>query len=100
MHPADPDDPDDGAPRSTHTPVLSDRHDRGVAVGQIYEVTIADEISRPVIGANGVCKLGDADMRLPGARKAERYRVRVIAVGVNQWTGRMEATVQKLAGPL
>ncbi len=72
----------------------------GVAVGQVYEVTIADEISRPVIGANGVCKLGDADMRLPGARKGERYRVRVLALGVNSWTGRMEATVQKLAGPL
>ena len=72
----------------------------GVTVGQVYEVTIADEISRPVIGANGVCKLGDADMRLPGARKGERYRVRVLALGVNRWTGRMEATVQKLAGPL
>jgi len=35
-----------------------------------------------------------------GAHKGERYRVRVLAVGINQWTGRMEATVQKLAGPL
>ena len=62
--------------------------------------TIVDEISRPVIGANGVCMLGGADMRIAGAHKGERYRVRVLAVGVNQWTGRMEATVQKLAGPL
>ena len=44
--------------------------------------------------------LGGADMRIAGAHKGERYRVRVLAVGVNQWTGRMEATVQKLAGPL
>ena len=72
----------------------------GVAVGQVYEVVIADEISRPVIGQNGVCKVGDADMRLPGAHKGERYRVRVLALGINQWTGRLEATVQKLAGPL
>jgi hypothetical protein len=72
----------------------------GVAVGQIHEVVIADEISRPVIGHHGVCKLGDADMRLPGAHKGERYRVRVLALGINQWTGRLEATVQKLAGPL
>lgn len=98
MHPADPDDPASRTPPSR--PVLSDSSERGVTVGQIYEVTIVDEISRPVIGANGVCKLGDADMRIPGAHKGERYRVRVLAVGVNQWTGRMEATVQKLEGPL
>jgi hypothetical protein len=71
-----------------------------IAVGQVHEVTIVDEIERPVIGQYGVCKLGDADMRLPGARKGERYRVRVLALAVNQWTGRVEATVQKLAGPL
>ena len=95
MHPADPDD--HGAPAKS---VLSDSLERRVTVGHIYEVTIVDEISRPVIGANGVCKLGDADMRIPGAHKGERYRVRVLALGVNQWTGRLEATVQKLDGPL
>ena len=94
MHPDDPDE-------RTRTPkaVLSDSLER-IAVGQIYEVTIADEIERPVIGANGVCKLGGADMRIAGARKGERYRVRVLALGINQWTGRMEATVQKIEGPL
>ena len=86
MHPADPDD--HGAPAKS---VLSDSLERRVTVGHIYEV---------MIGANGVCKLGDADMRIPGAHKGERYRVRVLALGVNQWTGRMEATVQKLDGPL
>ena len=100
MHPADPTDHDEGAPHAKDTPVLSDSHDHHVIVGQIYEVTIADEIERPVIGANGVCKLGGADMRIAGARKGERYRVRVLALGVNQWTGRMEATVQKIEGPL
>lgn len=96
-----PDDHDDPASRALPSlPGLSDSHALGVKVGQIYEVTIADEISRPVIGALGVCKLGDADMRIPGAHKGERYRVRVLAVGVNQWTGRVEATVQKLDGPL
>ncbi len=92
-----PDDPDERAPPPK--PVLSDSQGR-VAVGHIYEVTIIDEIERPVIGANGVCMLGGADMRIPGARKGERYRVRVLAVGVNQWTGRLEATVQRLDGPL
>jgi len=95
MPPADPDDHGASA-----KPVPSDSPERGVTVGHIYEVTIVDEISRPVIGANGVCKLGDADMRIPGAHKGERYRVRVLAVGINQWTGRVEATVQKLDGPL
>ncbi len=94
MHPDDPD-----GPATPAEPVLSDSRER-VAVGRIYEVTIVDEISRPVIGANGVCMLGGADMRIAGAHKGERYRVRVLAVGINQWTGRMEATVQKLAGPL
>ena len=88
------------AARPTAPPPVPSASPPRVAVGQIHEVTIADEISRPVIGPHGVCKLGEADMRLPNARKGERYRVRVLALAVNEWTGRVEATVQKLAGPL
>jgi photosystem II stability/assembly factor-like uncharacterized protein len=68
-------------------------------IGQTYQITIAREIDAPVIGANGVTRIGDADVRIPGARTGEKYTVRVLALGTNPYTQRTEATIQKVSGP-
>jgi hypothetical protein len=68
-------------------------------VGETYEITILDEIDVPVIGANGVTRIGDADARIPNAKKGEQYSVKVISIGVNGFTKRKEAIIQRLAGP-
>jgi photosystem II stability/assembly factor-like uncharacterized protein len=68
-------------------------------VGETYEVTILNEIDVPMIGANGVSMIGDADVRIPNAKKGEQYSVKVISVGVNAFTKRKEAIIQKLSGP-
>jgi hypothetical protein len=70
-----------------------------VEVGKTYEITIAREIENPAIGANGVTRIGDADVRIPNAKVGERYKVKVLALGTNQFTQRTEATVQKVSGP-
>ncbi len=68
-------------------------------MGEVYEVTIQNEIDNPFIGLNGVGRLGDCDVCIPHAKKGERYTVRLVSVGRNSFTGRKEATVQKLSGP-
>ena len=71
----------------------------GVEVGQEYEITISNEIDNPFIGPNGVTRIGDADVRIPHARVGQKYRVRVLALGINQFTQRTEATIQTVSGP-
>jgi photosystem II stability/assembly factor-like uncharacterized protein len=71
----------------------------GVEVGHEYDITISNEIDNPFIGPNGVTRIGDADVRIPNARIGQKYRVRVLALGPNQFTQRTEATVQTVSGP-
>ncbi|MBV9895054.1 MAG: hypothetical protein JO020_12870, partial [Chloroflexi bacterium] len=71
----------------------------GVEVGQEYEITISNEIDNPFIGPNGVTRIGDADVRIPHAKVGQKYRVRVLALGTNQFTQRTEATIQTVSGP-
>jgi hypothetical protein len=46
-----------------------------------------------------VTRIGDADVRIPHATVGQKYRVRVLAAGTNQFTQRPEATIQRLSGP-
>jgi len=68
-------------------------------IGQEYEITITNQIDNPFIGPNGVTRIGDADVRIPNATVGQKYRVRVLALGMNQFTQRTEATIQTISGP-
>jgi hypothetical protein len=35
-------------------------------------------------------------VRIPNAKKGETYRVKILSIGMNNLTGRPEATIQKL----
>jgi len=70
-----------------------------VQVGEIYEITISNEIDSPFMGLYGLSRLGDCDVRIPHGKRGERYKVRLLSIGINSFTGRKEATIQKLAGP-
>ncbi|HEX6513261.1 MAG TPA: hypothetical protein VF157_13240 [Chloroflexota bacterium] len=86
--------PAPSAPPSTDSAAAGNGH--GPQIGQEYEIQIHAEIDIPFAGPNGVTRIGDADVRIPNAKKGEKYRVKVLALGPNPHTGRTEATVQKV----
>jgi len=65
-------------------------------IGETYEITIVEEIDNPFIGPNGVVRIGNVGVRIPNAKKGETYRVKILSIAMNNFTGRPEATIQKL----
>ncbi|MBV8084772.1 MAG: hypothetical protein JO247_08150 [Chloroflexi bacterium] len=68
----------------------------GPQIGQEYEIEIQNEMDIPFLGPNGLSRILDHDVRIPNAKRGEKYRVKVLAVGTNNYTGRPEATIQKV----
>ena len=85
-----------GHPRGSVTTAGPGGQPEDAQIGQTYEITIVEEIDSPFIGPNGVVRIGNVGVRIPKAKKGETYRVKILSIAMNNFTGRPEATIQKL----
>ena len=65
-------------------------------VGQTYEVEVEEERSNEWTGPQGVARLDEVEVPIPNAKKGERFKIRILGVETNQWTGKREARFEKL----
>ena len=61
-------------------------------VGKEYDIVIDSEQSNQYTGAYGEAKVGSVVFDVPNAKKAEKYHVKVTAIGKNQYTGATQAS--------
>ena len=65
-------------------------------VGQTYEITIEEEQSNEWTGPQGVARLGDVEVRISDAKKGAQFKIEIIGVEPNPWTGNKEARFKVL----
>ena len=67
-----------------------------VEAGNTYDIVIEEEQSNEWTGPLGVTHLGDVDVVIPKAKKGDQFRVKVLRVETNQWTGKKQAVIEDL----
>lgn len=65
-------------------------------VGKTYEIEITDEMSNEWTGPLGISHMGDIAINIPKAKKGEKFTVKVLSIGTNQWTGQKEAQIEQV----
>ena len=61
-------------------------------VGKEYEITIAAEADNQYVGPHGTANVGGIVFLIPNAKKAEKYKVKVLAIKENQYTNLKQAS--------
>ena len=62
----------------------------------MYHSVIEEEQSNEWTGPQGVVHMGDVDIMIPNAKKGEAFKVKIVRVESNPWTGRKQAAIEKL----
>jgi len=71
----------------------------GLEIGKVYDVTIVEETENQWTGPLGVAKIGNVLVQVPGAKKGQKYKVKINGVEENPYTDAMEAKFDVVSGP-
>lgn len=67
-----------------------------VEAGNTYDIVIEEELSNEWTGAQGIVHMGDVDIAIPNAKKGQAFKVKVVRIESNQWTGKKQAVIEQL----
>jgi len=81
-------------------PMVAAETVEGVELGKVYEVTVTEQIDTPYTGPLGLSIIGnDVYVRIKKGKMGEKYKVKIIDVEGNPYTGTMDADFDLVSGP-
>jgi predicted RNA-binding protein with TRAM domain len=63
-------------------------------VGEEYEITIATQEDNQYTGPYGQAKIGAIVVNVPNAKVEEKYKVKITAIALNQYSGDRQASCE------